>query len=300
MLALVSLLWVLWQLKHAWPTLAMQLKQISPMPLIVGQLLCLFVAAFVFLAFHATFNAISTKKRALSWMAHYFFTSQLLRHLPGRFFGFAYQIGKTRNEISGVVWVATNLIHMGLLMFLTILVSICVLLAFEHAYLSMVFFVLGLALLTTIWSSEVLGHLGRWLQKSKIPFRGMFGRLCDASSKLQRRNMVLVLGFLVCSWGLHFAAWGLFGEAHPLLSFFDGAYLAALYSLAWLVGFFSIITPSGLGVREAAFATFAIQQPADVVAYFLILGRASLLIVDLLLGLLFIKSPKGKPVESTL
>jgi uncharacterized membrane protein YbhN (UPF0104 family) len=65
----------------------------------------------------------------------------------------------------------------------------------------------------------------------------------------------------------------------------DGLVLCALYSLAWALGFLVIVTPSGLGVRELAFAAMARDFPPEIIAYTVVVARLGLLGADMLLGL---------------
>ena len=63
--------------------------------------------------------------------------------------------------------------------------------------------------------------------------------------------------------------------------------LCALYVIAWMAGYFSLVTPSGLGVRELVFVFLAHRFPPDAVAGLAIFGRAMLLVADILLGAIF-------------
>jgi uncharacterized membrane protein YbhN (UPF0104 family) len=63
--------------------------------------------------------------------------------------------------------------------------------------------------------------------------------------------------------------------------------MCAYYMVAWFVGYVSLLTPSGLGVRELVFAWLAKDFPPDAVALMAVVGRVSLLAVDLALGLAF-------------
>ncbi len=57
--------------------------------------------------------------------------------------------------------------------------------------------------------------------------------------------------------------------------------------LAWFVGYVSLLTPSGLGIRELVFVWLANEFPPDAVALMAVIGRISLLAIDLVMGLIF-------------
>jgi uncharacterized membrane protein YbhN (UPF0104 family) len=63
--------------------------------------------------------------------------------------------------------------------------------------------------------------------------------------------------------------------------------LCAFYMVAWFVGYVSLLTPSGLGVRELVFAWLAKDFAGDAVALMAVVGRINLLFVDLFMGLAF-------------
>ena len=86
--------------------------------------------------------------------------------------------------------------------------------------------------------------------------------------------------------------------AWPRLSAFDGTVLCAMYTLAWFIGYVTLISPSGMGVRELAFALIAHRYPPDVIAGMAIIGRVMLLATDVFLGMAFARAgnPARQPV----
>lgn len=72
---------------------------------------------------------------------------------------------------------------------------------------------------------------------------------------------VLVLSFL--TWSCYGLAQAMIIKALPGISTPSVLILSAANVAAWLVGYLSIITPMGLGVREIALASFLAQSVAD-------------------------------------
>ena len=60
----------------------------------------------------------------------------------------------------------------------------------------------------------------------------------------------LVLGQLIFGWMMLAVAW-------PALADLDLVRFCAVYTLAWFIGFISILAPGGIGIRELAFASMA-------------------------------------------
>jgi hypothetical protein len=71
-------------------------------------------------------------------------------------------------------------------------------------------------------------------------------------------------------------------------------YLASLNALSWLVGFLSIITPSGLGVKEGIFILgFRLAVPVSFAIIVAALIRFYTIIVDLLITAIFFIFDRG-------
>ncbi len=100
--------------------------------------------------------------------------------------------------------------------------------------------------------------------------------------------VTLITAVLLASWVLYFSAWTFLGKAWPAFSGLDLIKLCALYTLAWLFGFLSMITPGGLGVREGAFAVLAHGLPADALVLLMVVARLWMFIVELSLFLVFL------------
>ena len=187
------------------------------------------------------------------------------------------------------VLVRTNLEYMAIMTWTAVMVPLTVLALRHSAALAVGIGLMGLGGLLIgfryAWHLRVLTLLARLLP---------IGRVRDAVARVgspQPRHWAVAAGIsalLLTSWGIYFVAWTFFDQAWPTLSGLDLIELCALYTLAWLFGFLSMITPAGLGVREGAFALLAPELPADALVLLMIVARLWLFAVELVLLLAFL------------
>jgi hypothetical protein len=216
-----------------------------------------------------------------------------MKHLPGRFFGVVYQVATTRGEISTASWIAVNALHMMLIMHMAVLVAGTIVLSEISLMYSFLWAISLLLIGAMAWRPDWIHAITDLVGRLHSPFAAKLHAGLDLLTNITLRRKLEVTLALGSSWMLHLGAWSLFAEAHPALSPHDGIRMCALYTLAWLAGYLSFITPSGLGVRELAFAALAWEYPPEVIAYGMIIGRLSLLTIDLVLGLLFLRTDRS-------
>lgn len=284
-----SLAWVLWLLADVWPQLAAQRGRLQMSWLLEGFVLSALAsgvsgAAFVVLA--PLFGVHGLRRIEL---AHFYFSGQVLKHLPGRVWGIGYQWASSPAAIGGFRgWLLANVMHLLLGMFFVLWCAASVL-AFARALpLGAVAVAVGLALYAAGWSIVRFAtqhSWPSWLSERVSALRdGMNDALRVATPALRARVFALFLVSSAC----FYLSWYCYGESWPLLGGSAGVRMCAYYLIAWLIGYLSLLTPSGLGVRELAFAWLAQDFPGDSIAYMAAIGRGSLLGVDLLLGVAFL------------
>ena len=294
-LVAAGVVWVVSLLYQSRAEFLDSLENLDPAWLAAGLLLGLLGAATRGETFYLILRDIATKPlpRIKAYRLQYI--AALARNLPGRFWGIAYQIAETRQHLP-----ASSL-----------------LLAQSFISLMAVYFTLGLAIVILLWANDRLAstamlglslpvflaclHILRTATNRLISVRGQ-GRLASALNNIrcaiaEIRTATVIRAFLLAGlgWGLYLGGWALIGIAHPSIGAYDGLRLAAFYSLAWLLGFLTLITPSGLGVRELSFLFLANSFSADVLALSVILGRLWLLMNDLVLGLVVITVSRPSP-----
>jgi uncharacterized membrane protein YbhN (UPF0104 family) len=263
------------------------LAALSPalLPSVFAFLLATGSIAFAFPAFWWLVQASGVQSPPLRELARLHFVSQLMRHLPGRFIGVSYQIVVARHVASASQWVVANATYMAMALWFAATVPIILLLVVgtmppEVSLLPLVVLVAG-----PLVAIPALGRVGHAEVRS-----GFWGKVIDVivsvASSLSSRDFGRAFAWYAASWLVYGFAWIAFGMSLPGVGPLDGLVLCALYSLAWALGFLVIVTPSGLGVRELAFAAMARDFPPEVIAYTVVVARLGLLSADMLLGLL--------------
>ena len=203
----------------------------------------------------------------------------IARHVPGRFWGVAYQIAAVRGLIAGSAVVSVNsllaLVHLGL----AIVAAAAVLLPALLAPATIAALALGAVLLFVAllrWRNGLSALAARLPQQGRLSLA--LARTLQQMAKIPTPIILGCVAWGALSWLLYFAAWGYFGQSLSSLAFFEGVRLAALYTLAWLCGFLVVIAPSGLGVREVVFLALTQSYTPEDQILFAAAGRLWLLV----------------------
>jgi uncharacterized membrane protein YbhN (UPF0104 family) len=212
------------------------------------------------------------------------YIAALARNLPGRFFGVAYQIAVTRQQLPVSHLLLAQTLLAVIALFLAAAIAAAILVGAFSIAASMLILLLMLPVFAICMMVSL--RLSQRLANARVRGR-VFNALVTLAQAQQKLGILTALHVLVVAalgWALYLAAWACIGVAHPDLDAYGGLRLAAFYSLAWLLGFVALITPSGLGVREASFLVLAAEFPAPVLGMAVILGRMWFLLNDLVLG----------------
>lgn len=282
-----SLAWVIWLLQSAWPDLVGGLHELSWRPVVVGTTLVAIGSLLMFAAFAGLVRAFRVSTTPWLSLAHMYYVSQLLKHLPGRVWGLGYQWMAAGGDGSLGGWVLVNASHMVLGLYFAVWSAWAVLVSRESPVAVVAVVIAGFAAYVIGWRLATSPLFARLL--GTLP--GRVGKVASSAPAIvgyaSRRAQLGILALLVLGWLVHYLGWWYYGEAYSRLGGDAAVRLCACYMLAWVAGYVSIITPSGLGVRELVFVWLAKDYPGDVVAFMAVLGRVSLLSVDILLGILF-------------
>lgn len=284
LMTVAAVVWMALILRAGWPELLEAVSGMDARWLTLALTLCLVGAVSKGESFFLMLRQFSpgAVQRPQAYALQ--FIAQLVRHLPGRFWGVAYQITQTRGELAASRLVLTHAVLIVVAMYYT-LWFVAMIFASDHEA-GMLPIVLVFGSIILVVSVPVSRALARLVGGGIFP--GRFGRLIshlsEAATHLSSPNMYRVYLVTFFGWLVYVLAWGAMGEAYPGLDFDSGLKLVALYSIAWVVGFVAIFTPSGLGVREVVFLSLAQSFPPDVLAATAVLGRAWLMFNDLLLG----------------
>lgn len=285
-LSALALAWTVELLWRAWPELRANLPRLHARWLLLTLVGNVVSGYLGFEAFRVLFQRMKPEVYGRLRLAHLYFTAQLMKHLPGRIWGVAYQ-SSTGDRASLAEWVSVTVAYMVLTTGFALWVAVTVL-GFVHAVgLGWLALSAGLAVYVGGWHRRPMTVL--LAQLRKLPSRA-FTRLGDALLPfvdVKTKYKMLVLALFAANWLVYLVSWAGYGLAWPGLTATDGIQLCAIYTVAWLAGYLSLVSPSGIGVRELVFVLLAHRFPADAVAGLAVFGRAVLLMTDVLLGALF-------------
>lgn len=279
----LALAWAVGLLWRAWPEVYANLARMHAGWLVLVVLGASFAACVSFEVFNALFAQVRAGAFGRLRLAHLHFTAQLMRHLPGRVWGVAYQ--SATGGASVAEWIGVNAMYTVLSGASAVWISLTIFCAQRDAVAGAAVFVSGALAYFVCWSPRVFAAL-TWLL-SKLPFAGRLAAALAAFGAVPLRLKARLLLWLTLGWAIYFGSWAGYGLAWPGLAPQDAVGMAALYTLAWLIGYLSFVTPSGVGVREFAFVLLARDYPPDAVAAMAVFGRIILLLVDVVLAAAF-------------
>jgi hypothetical protein len=291
-LSLLSLSWVIYILWDAFPGAKKSLADVNIYWMAASLLGFVAGGYVVFEAFNKLFSWRFPNTCSKLHLGNLFFSSQLMKHIPGRVWGVAYQ-AMMASEVKASDWVAINIVYMALTSFFAVFVAAIILIFPISPWASLI----TLATLSSLyffgWSKPVVSLLTRLINKISLRKLENLATALLSYSECNSRTKINIYITLFFSWLTYYSSWGVFGIAWPSLTFVDGILLCSIYTIAWFVGYISIATPSGLGVRELVFISLSSQFPTDAVAGMVIFGRLALLFADVTLGVLFLPFSKN-------
>ncbi len=221
------------------------------------------------------------------YVLHHF--GQILRHLPGRFWGFAYQLEQAKSAEQRAVLTNANLLLMLLTLLSTLIAALLILGWYQKISLPVAASLLlcGLILMLLLLTRGI-----RWLfylLQLVMPDRGfqwLTARIAFSDLRLPAHRNISIILVSIFSWSCYFFAWQTLADAFSIFNDSNMLLLSALYSLAWFIGFISVISPSGIGIREGSFFLLGAGQASfEVMVFLAAFIRLWLLLADFILGL---------------
>lgn len=221
---------------------------------------------------------------------------QLLRYLPGRLWGLAFQISSTRETVPAAILARANIDFMVFSMIGSAAVALA-LLAFRKPWpwwVALGPLIAGAILLAGVF----LGGINRLLLLAgkRLPRRAK--NICEAIAAGQPTllRLVRITTLFAASWAAYLAGWSLLGCVFHSFEQVDFISLCAYYTLASIIGILSVLTPAGIGVREAAFVMLADGSAGrEAVVFFAAFGRIWLMVIEgAMVGLTFLFFPVKK------
>ena len=210
--------------------------------------------------FKAMLETHSEQDVATAYAARLLFVAQILRNLPGRFWGVMYLVNETQNRFTAASMVRANVDFMLYSMAFNLLMATFLLLAVTvDVRLAVIAAGAGVALLALTIRVNAVGRLAarfsRLLQ-ARLP---NFTSGSVTAPRLGWHVAITVSSLFVAVWFCYLSVWWALPEVFPILRNVNIWLLCASYSLAWVLGYLTMITPGGLGIREAGF--FALAAP---------------------------------------
>jgi hypothetical protein len=227
-------------------------------------------------------NAGADRRYPPALIARLHLAGQLLRYLPGRLWGLAFQISTSRETISAVRLARANLDFMvfsviGSLSIGFVLLSYQGLWPWWTAATAVAGGGLVLSGMFLGAANWILLRLGRCL-----PTRAQRMYELHAMGPPPLARLGAIAAVFIASWVVYLAGWSLLGHVFQSLAQVDFIALCAYYTLASGIGIVSLLTPAGLGVREAAFVILAAgSADRETVAFFAAFGRIWLMMIEL-------------------
>ena len=241
--------------------------------------------------FHILLNAHTDEPISFDYTSQLFFIGQMIRHMPGRFWGVVYQVNEAQDEIPSTVLVKVNIDYMMTFLVFNLLMSAAIIFYFMlHPLFAVLMLCIGIGLLSIAlrfnWLHLLLKSAQKWLPQRFSSRLANYSVNFEAAYSWKRIGMLIML--LLSTWVFYLLAWNVFKLIYPSLNDINMYMLCAAYSVAWAVGFLTMITPAGLGVREAVFLFFSIPIASSTDTTFLaVFVRVWLLLIDLILFMIF-------------
>jgi hypothetical protein len=291
-LSLASIIWVIYIIHDSAEEIKISVAGIEYKWLtivLIGNCISSYIA---FEGFRLLFERIHPNTYDRRFLAHLYFIGQLMKHLPGRIFGIAYQ-ASIGDKTSSSQWVGINAAYMLLTTAFAIFVACSVAAIMFNVAFGIAAIFVGISIYFMCWQPSTLQKIEKFVPSSKMVFVKNAIQPIITIASANRTFQFKVLVIFLTSWVIYLISWMWYGIAWPSLTALDGIRLCGIYTLAWFFGYISFVSPSGLGVREAAFFLLAKDFPPDAIAGMALLGRVTLLLVDIILGLIYLYAGNG-------
>jgi hypothetical protein len=234
------------------------------------------------------------------YAAHMLFVAQILRHLPGRFWGILYLVRATKSEIPAAAMIRANLDVMFYSMAFNILIAGSLALAELVSLQIAVVAVTGGLLVMVVairqdWPGRFAMRLVRYLPARVIRLaEGLVRR-----DTLPWRDVLAIAVSFVAVWICYLSIWWALPRTFVVLAETSIWLLCASYSLAWVLGYLAMITPGGLGVREAGFVLLAapLADPSTL-TFLAIFIRVWQIAIEFMLFFAFAFVRRGRATDS--
>jgi len=203
--------------------------------LAVGLLLIVFKNIFL----------INTKKNfPFFYLGHIFFSGQIVRYLPGRIFGIAYQINETYRNIPPLNIIRINLEFMVLVILFNSLYSASILTNhFSNFFIAGILFVCGIIGLFFYLQHNCIDQLANMLHKL-LPKKFVSTDGTDHQRKVYDPIVIIkILATFVVYFTLYCLSWTLLADFFDQFTQYEMVLLCALYTISFFLNKYLIVLP---------------------------------------------------------
>ena len=235
--------------------------------------------------FHIVVHQNCHIRLPVHYLAKLFFTGQIISYLPSRFLGTAYMVNETQRLIPAVSMIRINIELVAMIMVYNSFIAAAILANYlMSATWALVVFALGTVFFALYLRLNLLDKfLG--IAAGIAPQR-IADKLNAARSKadFDYSQIGAVIALLLTYWVFYILSWLCLKLTFPILAETNVILLSATYTLSWIVGFVTLITPGGLGIREVSFVALNAQFMSQFESSFLsIFLRIWLIVIDICL-----------------
>lgn len=250
-------------------------------------LMCLAIALLVPLFKIIVFQNMQ-RNFPTQYLARLFFAGQIVSYLPGRFLGVAYIINETQKFIPPLVMIRINIeMILTIMVFNIFAASSIISFAQFGPTLAAALMTGGIILFFVFLRANLFDSFLQIL--SRIFPEKISGKFIQTKTHrpYEYKTILQIITLLIIHWVLYLCAWFYLRQVFVILDSNIVFLLAATYTISWIIGFVTMITPGGLGIREVSFALlsskYLAQHHASILSLFL---RIWFICVDLCLFLI--------------
>lgn len=221
------------------------------------------------------------------------FVAQMLRHLPGRILGVVYLIKETKSRIPPIAMIRANLdLMMYSMTFNLVVAGMLALAELVNGFVASLFTTISLLVLVVAIKHDWIGVTLRKVIKLVPAKAAQYAEALTPHEPPAWHSAMMITALFVLVWCVYLSIWWAIPMIFPGLADINIWLLCAAYSSAWVLGYITMITPSGLGVREAGFVALSAKLTTlptlTFLAVFLRLWQISVEFV-LFLAFVFVK-----------
>ena len=224
------------------------------------------------------------------YAARLLFAAQILRHLPGRIWGMVYLVNETRITIPPVAMIRANIDFMLYSMVFCLLVSafLIVGVAVDPA-VATILVVFGISIVAAALRKDWMGKLILFVFKFAPARAAKYAEAVKPHEPLPWIKVGILMVLFVLVWCVYLSIWWALTKTFRALEDINIWLLCASYMIAWVGGYLAMITPGGLGVREASFIALASKITSlPNLTFLAVFIRLWQILIEFLLFLVFV------------